>query len=201
MLWSPGALIFLSWSPGGPHTCILDQSPGALKPFGTRMSVLRRLQETSESASSWIWRSRDGTNWCFSAFCCPASPWWLLSGATGATHAWKTSTGIGPKRRHGFQVRMEDAEQCGLPCCMCFLFFFTKLNQYSTNNVWNIKYSLDYTGTCCWTGYRFLPLRLNRVYNFRQVCPKQRKVAQLLSLLSIMQGPNIEGDVLLRVLL
>ena len=44
----------------------------------------------------------------------------LLSGAAGATRACKTPTGICPERRHGFQLRMGDAEQYGSPRCMFF---------------------------------------------------------------------------------
>jgi len=48
----------------------------------------------------------------FLAFCCPASPWWLLFQAAGPPMHF-TPTGIGPERRHGFQLRLRGAEQCG----------------------------------------------------------------------------------------
>ena len=44
---------------------------------------------------------------------------------------------------------------------------------------------------------------LNRVYNFRRVCSKQEKVARLSSFHMVCpkQGPEMEGDVLLRVVI
>ena len=57
-------------------------------------------------------------------------PWWLLSGAGEAAHACKTPAGIGHERRHGFQLRMRNAEQCELPRCM---FFFLMEQALSAN--------------------------------------------------------------------
>ena len=91
--------------------------------------MIRRLKDTAESVSAWIWRNRGKSIWCFSRL----PPLRLLGPPMHLT------AGIGSERRHGFELSMGEAEQCMLYShavsffpvfafvCVCMCFFFLLL--------------------------------------------------------------------------
>lgn len=50
---APGASIFLSWSPEAPH--IFDWNPGALNPFGTLLSQVKKKFSIFHCSLSLVW--------------------------------------------------------------------------------------------------------------------------------------------------
>ena len=82
-----------------------------------KQATIRKLQETAETASAWIWNSRDrmktDRTWhdSHAHHHPPGSATAVLLGPPIHT----TPTGIGPERRYGFQLKMVGDEQVR-PC-------------------------------------------------------------------------------------
>ena len=80
-----------------------------------RQATIRKLQEMVETASAWIWNSRDQmkTDWTWHDSHAHHHP--PGSATTVLLGPHTTATGIGPERRSGFQLKMVGDEQ-GLSC-------------------------------------------------------------------------------------
>ena len=80
-----------------------------------RKATIRKLQEMAETASAWIWNSRDQMKTDRTWHDSHAHHHPPGSATTVLLGPHTTATGIGPKRRSGFQLKMVGDEQ-GLPC-------------------------------------------------------------------------------------